>query len=275
MRLAAQAKGWVLPDSRAGGRPDRRSDTHPVRLLPPGAGDHPHPRPLLRGRGRAPEAGREARPAQLDVHRDLRRRAAQGPGGGGREPAPPHPGLGPVRHVDSERGLRPAAPEPALRLRLGGQADGARLPDPHHALPGRGRPAGLHRAQAAPGGVGPLPVHPLRAVAVLGLPRPGAGVLRPGGAHGLPQGGPRSRRGRREHGHRVVDRGAGAAALPARPLRLRGVHPRHVAQRRRAVHHPHRRSRRRGDRGAAGRGCGRTRTSPTPSGPPGTPAPAR
>ena len=61
---------------------------------------------------------------------------------------------------------------PPLRLRLGRQADGARLPDPDHALPGRGRAAGVHRPQAAPRGLGPLPVHPLRADAVLGLPAP-------------------------------------------------------------------------------------------------------
>ena len=41
-----------------------------------------------------------------------------------------------------------------------------------HALPGRERPAGLHRAPAAPRGLGPLPLHPLRADAVLGVPRP-------------------------------------------------------------------------------------------------------
>ena len=59
---------------------------------------------------------------------------------------------------------------PPLRLRLGGQADGARLPHPHDALPGRERPAGLHRATPAPGSLGPLPVHPLRADAMPGLP---------------------------------------------------------------------------------------------------------
>ena len=48
------------------------------------------------------------------VHRDLRRGAAPGPGAGGREAAPPHPGLGPVRHVDSKRGLRPAPLESAV-----------------------------------------------------------------------------------------------------------------------------------------------------------------
>ena len=61
---------------------------------------------------------------------------------------------------------------------------------------GRERPAGLHCPQAAPRGLGPLPVHPLRADAMLGLPRPGAAGLRPGGAHGLPEGRPRSRRPR-------------------------------------------------------------------------------
>ena len=39
-------------------------------------------------------------------------------------------------------------------------------------LPGRGRAAGVHRPQAAPRGLGPLSLHPLRADAVLGLPRP-------------------------------------------------------------------------------------------------------
>ena len=34
---------------------------------------------------------------------------------------------------------------PPYDLRLGGQADGARLPHPHDPLPGRRRPAGLHR----------------------------------------------------------------------------------------------------------------------------------
>ena len=44
--------------------------------------------------------------------------------------------------------------------------------------------------------LGPLPVHPLRADAVLGLPRPGARGLRPGGLVRLPEDGPRSRRPR-------------------------------------------------------------------------------
>ena len=64
---------------------------------------------------------------------------------------------------------------------------------------------------------------------------------------------------------------AGAAALGP----LHGVQPGHDAQRRHPVHDPDGRSRSPLRLRLAGRGCGRTRTSPTPSGPPGTPAPAR
>ena len=90
MRLAAQAKGGYYPT------PDRVVDLIAELIHTPSGsynrepGDHPHPRPLLRGRGRAPEAVAEnLDPAQLDFHRDLRRGAAPGPGGGGREAAPP------------------------------------------------------------------------------------------------------------------------------------------------------------------------------------------
>ena len=92
------------------------------------------------------------------------------------------------------------------------QADGARLPDPDDALPGRERPAGLHRATAAPRGLGPVSLHPLRADALLGLPRPGARGLRPGGADGVQESRPRSRRHSREHG-------AGVGGGGAEPLR--------------------------------------------------------
>ena len=39
----------------------------------------------------------------------------------------------------------------------------------HHPVPGGGRPAGVHRSQAAAGGLRPLPVYPLPADTLLGL----------------------------------------------------------------------------------------------------------
>ena len=112
------------------------------------------------------------------------------------------------------------------------------VPDADDALPGRERPARVHRAQAAPRGLGALPVNPLRADAVLGVPIARARGLRPGRDDGLPEGRSRSRCCRREHGARVVPGRAGAAAPPS----LYGVHARHDAERRRPVHHPHGRS---------------------------------
>ena len=170
MRLAAQAKGGYYPTPERvvdliaelihtpSGCYDRGRET--IRILDPCCGARDALERLAEGLDQ---------PNGHD-HRDLRRRAAPGQGGAGREAAPPHPGSRPVRHVDSERGLRVAPAQSSLRLRLGGQADGARLPRPLHPLPGRERPAGLHRASPAPRGLGPLPVHPLRADAVLGLP---------------------------------------------------------------------------------------------------------
>ena len=52
----------------------------------------------------------------------------------------------------------------------------------------------------APRGLGPVPLHPLRADTVLGLSRPGAPGLRPGRPVRLPEDRPRSRRPRREQG---------------------------------------------------------------------------
>ena len=67
----------------------------------------------------------------------------------------------------------------------------------------------------------PATLHPLRADAVLGLPRPGARGLRPGGVDGLPEGRPRSRRPRREHGAGVGGGRAGADAPRPHTLRSR------------------------------------------------------
>ena len=136
---------------------------------------------------------------------------------------------------------------------------------------GRERPAGLHRSTAAPLALGSLPVHPLRADAVLGVPRPRAGGLRPGGALRLPEDGPRPGRPRRGHGDGVVGGTAGAPALG--PTTRSSARPRPPAATSCSPPAPSIPSPRRPRPG--GRGCGRTRTSPTPSGPPGTPAPAR
>ena len=177
MRLAAQSKGGYYPT------PDRVVDLI-AELIHTPTGYYYRERETLRildpccGGGDALQrlAERLDRP-EAHIHRDLRRRASPGPRRGGREAARPHPRGGPLQHLDSERGLRPAASQPAVRLGLGGQAGRARLPDAHDALPGRERPAGLHRPQAAPLLLGPLPVDPLRADAVLGLPGPRAGGL--------------------------------------------------------------------------------------------------
>ena len=114
MRLAAQAKGGYYPT------PDRVVDLV-AELIHTPTGYYHRGRETIRildpccGAGDALErlAERLDRPNALSIetygvelHRDR--------GRGGREAAPPHPGLGPVRHVDSERGLRPAALESAV-----------------------------------------------------------------------------------------------------------------------------------------------------------------
>ena len=102
------SKRRVLPHAAQGRRPDRGADSHPLRLLQPGPGDAAHPRPLLRGGEALAQLAEAPGQAQRHPHRDLRRRAAPGPGAGGRGAARPRPGLGPVRHIHSERGLRAA-----------------------------------------------------------------------------------------------------------------------------------------------------------------------
>ena len=104
-------KRRVLPHAAQGRRPDRGADSHPIRRLQPGPGHAAHPRPLLRGGRGAGAAGEAPGQAQRHPHRDLRRRAAPGPGAGGGGAARPRPGLGPVRHLHSEWGLRAALVE--------------------------------------------------------------------------------------------------------------------------------------------------------------------
>ena len=174
MRLAAQAKGGYYPT------PERVVDLiadlihtptgyyyrerETVRILDPccGAGDALH---RLAERLDRPDS-MPIETYGVELHRGQGRR--------GGEAAPPHPGLRPVPDLDSQRGLRPAPAQSPFRLGLGRQAGRARLLNANDALPGRERPAGLHRPAAAPRRLGPLPVHPLRAAPVLGVPRPRA-----------------------------------------------------------------------------------------------------
>ena len=109
MRLAAQAKGGYYPT------PERVVDLLADLIHTP-TGSYYRNTETLRildpccGGGDALERLTERldRPNSV-AHRDLRRRAAPGPGGGGREAAASHTGLRPVRHLHSERRLRPAA----------------------------------------------------------------------------------------------------------------------------------------------------------------------
>ena len=109
MRLAAQAKGGYYPT------PDRVVDLI-AELIHTPTGSYHRGRETLRildpccGAGDALErlAERLDRPNALSIetygvelHRDRAEEAEKR--------APPHPGLGPVRHLHSERGLRPAA----------------------------------------------------------------------------------------------------------------------------------------------------------------------
>ena len=111
MRLAAQAKGGFYPT------PPRVVDLlaelipHPFRRLQQGPGEAAHPGPSWPREALAQMAGRmdNAIPIEtygVELHRDRAEEAE--------EAARPRPGLGPVRHVHSERGLRAAAPEPAV-----------------------------------------------------------------------------------------------------------------------------------------------------------------
>ena len=101
-------------------------------------------------------------------------------------------------------------PEPALRLGAGRQeARRTRLPHPLHALPCRRRGARFHRAASTAGGLGTVPVDPLHAGALLGVSRPGAGGLRPGGAHGHP-----AIRSQPRRLHRGADQGVGRGGNP-------------------------------------------------------------
>ena len=116
MRLAAQAKGGYYPT------PERVVDLI-AELIHTPSSYHNRGRETIRildpccGGGDALQRLAEGldRPNALPIE-TYGVGAAPGPGRGGREAALPHPGLGPVRHFDSERGLRPAAFEPALRL---------------------------------------------------------------------------------------------------------------------------------------------------------------
>ena len=197
MRLAAQAKGGYYPT------PDRVVDMI-AGLIDTPYGYHHYNRETLRildpccgGGDAVAQLAEELRhrgdlPVEtfgVELHRDRAQQAEEAAG--------PRPRRRPVRHLHRKRGLRPRLPQPAIRLGPGGQARRARLPHPLHQVSGRGRAAGLHRAPAKAGGVGPLPVHPLPEPALLGLPGPGAGGVRPGCAPRLPQGRPHPRRLRR------------------------------------------------------------------------------
>ena len=114
MRLAAQAKGGFYPT------PERVVDLL-AELIHTPTGYYHRDRETLRildpccGAGEAlAQLAERMDSAQRHPHRDLRRRAAPGPGGGGGEAARPRPGLRPVRHVRSERGLRAAPFESAV-----------------------------------------------------------------------------------------------------------------------------------------------------------------
>ena len=116
MRLAAQAKGGFYPT------PPRVVDLI-AELIHTPSGSYNLGRETLRildpccGAGEAlAQLAEGPGQAQRHPHRDLRRRAAPGPGAGGRGAAGPRPGLGPVRHVHSERGLRAALVESAIRI---------------------------------------------------------------------------------------------------------------------------------------------------------------
>ena len=143
MRLAAQAKGGFYPT------PSRVVDLIAEQIQPPARYDQRNPKTLRildpccgAGEAVAQLAGSPRR-AQHDSRRDPRRRASPGQGRGGRVPAGPRTGRRPVRHLHGEWGLRPALPQPPIRLGPGGQTGRTRLPHPLHAVPRRVRAPGL------------------------------------------------------------------------------------------------------------------------------------
>ena len=206
MRLAAQSQ-------RAATTPRRSRVVEMIAGLidtpyrPPqlrGRETHAHPRPLLRGRGRRGATGWRSF-AWTGAMPSPSRPTAWSFTGTGPQEAEKRldralaADLFATSIANGAFGLLPTSTRHTTGI-PGGQARRSTPSSPKlHPLPGRGRAAGLHRATPTACGVGPLPVHPLRAEpALLGLPRPGAGGLRPGGAPvRLPQGGPHPRRLRR------------------------------------------------------------------------------
>ena len=171
MRLAAQAKGGFYPT------PSRVVDLIAEQIQPPARYDQRNPKTLRildpccgAGEAAAQLAGSLDGPNTIpiethgvELHRD---RAAEAESRLDRVLAAD---LFATSMANGAFGLLYL--NPPYDWDSGGQADEARLPHALHAVPRRARAAGVHRAQTEARRLGPLPVHPLRAAALLGLPR--------------------------------------------------------------------------------------------------------